>query len=134
MFRRQPLFYLILMCSTFYALQTPVLRCGSNACGAGILPASRSIQPGGEIPVPNDSAYRDSHLIYWASAQFTCSRRSPARHCIALPQQRRAHCPCSSTIANWYPKIIPDAGKLAPQVSHEFQQWRRLEKLAPPGK
>ena len=31
MFGRQPLFYPILMCSTFYSLQTPALRCRSNA-------------------------------------------------------------------------------------------------------
>ncbi len=31
MFWRQPLFYPILMCSTFHSLQTPALRCRSNA-------------------------------------------------------------------------------------------------------
>ena len=37
-------------------------------------------------------------------------------------------------MANWYPKIVADAGKLAPQITHEWVQWRRLEHMAPAGK
>ncbi len=50
------------------------------------------------------------------------------------PAQKARIINAAGWMANWYPKIIPDADKLAPQISHEFQQWRRLEKLAPPVK
>lgn len=37
-------------------------------------------------------------------------------------------------MANWYEKIVANAGQLAPQISHEWVQWRRLEQMAPAGK
>ena len=51
MFRRQPLFYTILMCSTFYFLQTPALRCRSNAGGRASGPPAVSKR---NHPMPPD--------------------------------------------------------------------------------
>lgn len=47
------------------------------------------------------------------------------------PAQKARIINAGSWMANWYRKIIPNAGQLAPQISHEFQQWQHLEQLAP---
>ncbi len=50
------------------------------------------------------------------------------------PAQKARIINTAGWMANWYPKIVANAGKLGPQISHEWLQWQRLEQMAPAGK
>ncbi len=50
------------------------------------------------------------------------------------PAQKARIINTAGWMANWYPKIEANAGKLGPQISHEWLQWQRLERMVPAGK
>ncbi len=73
---------------------------------------------------------RDSPLVFLMSlkACVYAWRHSPK------PSQKTRIVNAAAWITDWYPKITPHAGRLSSQITHEFEQWRRLAKMTPPEK
>ena len=51
----------------------------------------------------------------------------------ANPAQKARIINAGGWMANWYEKINAGAGKLQPQITHEWAQWQQLEHNSPSG-